>query len=331
MPRLRVGDVVEVLSAAEILATIDDNAELEALPFMPEMLKYCGKRMVVHKAAHKLCDTTSGKGGLRWLNNAVHLKGARCDGAAHGGCQTGCSLYWKEAWLRHVEPGEGLPQSVPAAPGPDPGVSRLYKATRKEPFPDGSERYSCQATEILRAAPSRIRAFHLDQYIADIRSGNASLLEVLRTLLVHVFNVYQGWSARHLPRWLLIGEGLAWGFVKGRAAGKTPTGRLDLRVGEVVRIKSKDEITRTLNANRLNRGLGFEEEMARFCGRTARVSGRVERCLDEKTGKMLTMKNPCIVLEGIVCEGVYKGNCPREYVSFWREIWLDRIGPEARP
>jgi hypothetical protein len=100
---------------------------------------------------------------------------------------------------------------------------------------------------------------------------------------------------------------------------------LDLQVGEVVRIKSKHEIASTLSAKRLNRGLGFEEEQARDCGKTARVSLRVDRCIDEKTGKMLTMKNPCIVLEGIVCRGVYHGNCPRQYVPFWREAWLERV------
>ena len=98
-----------------------------------------------------------------------------------------------------------------------------------------------------------------------------------------------------------------------------------MQVGEVVRIRSKDEIASTLGAKRLNRGLGFEEEQARYCGKTARVSLRVERCIDEKTGKMLTMKNPCIVLEGIVCRGVYHGNCPRQYVPFWREAWLERV------
>ena len=44
--------------------------------------------------------------------------------------------------------------------------------------------------------------------------------------------------------------------------------------GEVVRIKSKEEIARTLDANKLNRGMGFEEEMPRFCGRTAKVLRR---------------------------------------------------------
>ena len=66
----------------------------------------------------------------------------------------------------------------------------------------------------------------------------------------------------------------------------------------MVRIKTKEQIEATLNEDRLNRGMGFEEEMARYCGRTARVQARVTKCLDEKTGRMLTMKNPCIVLGG---------------------------------
>jgi hypothetical protein len=44
---------------------------------------------------------------------------------------------------------------------------------------------------------------------------------------------------------------------------------------------------------------------------------------------MLTMKNPCIILEDIVCEGAYTVNCPREYVCWWREIWLERVEPGA--
>jgi hypothetical protein len=35
---LKVGDVVEVRSAAEILATLDENGALDSMPFMPEML-----------------------------------------------------------------------------------------------------------------------------------------------------------------------------------------------------------------------------------------------------------------------------------------------------
>ena len=34
---LRAGQVVEVLSEEEILATLDENGEYENMPFMPEM------------------------------------------------------------------------------------------------------------------------------------------------------------------------------------------------------------------------------------------------------------------------------------------------------
>jgi len=73
---LRVGDLVEVRSVEEILATLDGKGELENLPFMPEMVRFCGQRMTVHKVAHKLCDTIS-RSGIRKMENSVHLAGAR--------------------------------------------------------------------------------------------------------------------------------------------------------------------------------------------------------------------------------------------------------------
>jgi len=111
--------------------------------------------------------------------------------------------------------------------------------------------------------------------------------------------------------------------------GKTPTVETGLQPGDLVRIKSREEIEATINADSLNRGLGIEAEMARFCGRTARVARRIHHILDEHTGKMLHMKSPCIVLEGVVCEGAFSAACPRAITSYWREIWLEKI--EAAP
>lgn len=329
---LRVGDVVEVRGAAEILATLDERGELDGLPFMPEMLRFCGQRLVVHKVAHKLCDTIE-RSGLRRMDGAVHLAGARCDGAAHGGCQTACSLYWKEEWLRRVDPGDALRNG--AAPSAEEAAREeqarrrleelLAANTRRPPGPDGEVRYRCQATELLRAAPERLPFRDLRQYVWDVRTGNADVLATLRGILIGLFNRFQHLSSRVLPPWLRIKGGLRWGFVKGTAAGPTPTAHLGLKPGELVRVKPKEEILPTLNKDLLNRGLGFEEEMARYCGQVARVAARVERCIDERTGRMLRMKNPCIVLEGVVCAGVYNLNCPREFVPFWREIWLERV------
>ena len=55
------------------------------------------------------------------------------------------------------------------------------------------------------------------------------------------------------------------------------------------------------------------------------VARRVTRIIDERTGKILTMKSPCIVLEGIVCEGAYNVSCPQAIPPYWQEIWLERI------
>src|SRR5262249_17957767 len=81
------------------------------LPFMPEMLRYCGKTMRVGKRAHKTCDPALGIGG-RKMESTVHLENIRCDGSAHDGCEAGCLIFWKEAWLRRVESG---PATQPSA------------------------------------------------------------------------------------------------------------------------------------------------------------------------------------------------------------------------
>jgi hypothetical protein len=326
---LRVGDLVEVRGEAEILATLDAKGELDELPFMPEMLTYCGQRMRVAKGAHKVCDNIA-RTGLHRMERAVHLTGARCDGSGHGGCQNACQLFWKEAWLRRLDPDEPtdeLPIQVPSGRALLPLV---VAAATKTPDPAGAVRYSCQATEMSRAAPTALPVRDLGQYVQDVRSGNAGVAATLRSFLVVLFNRLQALSTRVLPRPLRFRDGARWGFLRGQVrSGRTPTGELDLRPGELVRIKSKAEIEATLNGDLLNRGMGFDPEMSRFCGRTARVQRRVDRVIEETTGRMLTMKYPCIVLDGVVCEGVFSGSCPRAFVSFWREIWLERIEEPA--
>ena len=49
--RLRAGQWVEVRAKAEILGTLDERGRLDGLPFMPQMLGYCGQRFKVYKRA----------------------------------------------------------------------------------------------------------------------------------------------------------------------------------------------------------------------------------------------------------------------------------------
>ena len=157
---LRPGELVEVRSEGEILRTLDSSGMLESLPFMPEMLKFCGKQFRVYKRADKACDTIERK-TIRRMHNAVHLAELRCDGAAHGGCQAGCLMYWKEAWLKRVgesPDGQAAATSTAAERGGDSVATTetLVQATRAGVTESGDERWTCQATELLRAAPSRI-------------------------------------------------------------------------------------------------------------------------------------------------------------------------------
>ena len=58
-----------------------------------------------------------------------------------------------------------------------------------------------------------------------------------------------------------------------------------------------------------------------------RVRARVERIIDERTGKMILFPRDCIILDGVICRAQYSERrlfCPRSLYPYWREIWLRR-------
>jgi hypothetical protein len=336
--RLRAGDFVEVRSAAEILATLDGSAALDGLPFMPEMLAYCGRRFRVDKRADKTCDTIHYEGSRR-MRDTVHLEGMRCDGSAHGGCQALCPMYWKEAWLKRVDErasqtdddaGAGGVESVAGA-----GVQMLTEATRREPDHEtGEVRYRCQATDLLLASEP-MRWWDFRQYVRDVWSGNVVVWDVVRVASFYLFRrlIHARWfrgygvAMKAYNRFQARRGGRPYPVTHG-SLKKTPRATLDLVPGELVRIKSQDEILRTVDRRGRNRGLSFDPEMTRYCGSTHRVLSRVERIIEEKSGRMVTMSNDCIVLEGAVCRAECSHRrllCPRALYPFWREIWLERV------
>jgi hypothetical protein len=76
---VRGGELVEVRSEEEILATLDVSGELDLLPFMPETLQRYDKRFTVYKVAHNLCDTMT-RTGMRRMRDAVHQRGCVATG-----------------------------------------------------------------------------------------------------------------------------------------------------------------------------------------------------------------------------------------------------------
>jgi hypothetical protein len=339
--KLLPGDLVEVRPPAEILATLDEGGELDAVTFMPEMLRYVGRRFTVSKRVEKICDLVTGSGGSRRMQDAVFLEDLRCDGGAHGACQAACRIYWKEAWLRRVDDPAGAlaaPATAasaafsaataqgPAASGPAAFVSlEALARSAIRPRPEdvdrqGDDFYRCQATEAARAT-TPLRTREPGQYVREMTSRNVGV-----------------------GRFLRVGVRAVWGSIGHRLGLKPPlpiklAGEarikpepLGLQPGDWVRVKSAAEIGLTLDAAGTTRGLAFTPEMLSSCGGTFQVKQRVNRIVDEATGRLLTFKNDCIMLEGSICTGDRvpgRWFCPRDGYPFWREAWLERVDPPA--
>jgi hypothetical protein len=188
----------------------------------------------------------------------------------------------------------------------------------------------CQATE-LREFTSHLYWWDFRQYFRDIRSRNLSrrisdsksetalevvlsFLEVIRSLIISGFNKLQE-----------IRDGVRYPRIEGSLDDATPTVQLNLQPREVVQVRPKEEILATLDRNNRNRGLLFDSEMVRYCGGTFRVLKRVNQIVDERTGKVMKMKSPCIILEGVACVSEYHRLCPRAIYHYWREAWLQRL------
>jgi hypothetical protein len=341
--KLSPGDWVEIRSKEEILATLDKRGLLDGMPFMPQMFQYCGRRYQVFKRAHKTCDTVNQTGG-RWVKDSLHLN-LRCDGAAYGGCQAACLLFWKEAWVKSVKGGiEGQPgpdaSPIVAPPKSSDGcterdVLRATRAPGQEDNPDPN--YTCQATELPKYT-SLAKYWDLRQYIEDFTSGNATFGQIFRGFIyANFYNLSRlGIGLGKPMRWFYVNfQKLYGGLPYPRWIGSIPAGKptpagevLNLQPGELVRVKSYKEILATVDTNNKNKGLYFDAEAVPYCGGTYRVHSRISKILDEKTGKMVKMKNESIVLENVYCRARYSDCrmfCPRAIYSYWREIWLERV------
>jgi hypothetical protein len=302
--RLRSGDVVEVLPCRQILETLDENGQLDNMPFMPEMIKYCGQRFIVSKRVNYVCVEGNGIGGL---NKTVTLQNVRCDGVHHGDCQKTCSIFWKEAWLKKCA-NDTKPVNGDAN---DPKEAILEKRLKTR---DGSTgEFICQSTR-LNPATSHIGSFSKMKYLMKvILSGNKGFIKSILDLSCFIrFKVSHRLSNTSCR------------FLKGTSL-KTPTISLDLQAGDWVEIKSPEEIAATIDQNGKNRGLAFTPEMHHFCGKRFKVKQRLEKMISEVSGHIVELTDT-VLLEDVTCQGVCKSfGCSRQAYHYWREIWLKKI------
>ena len=315
----RVGDVVEIRSLTEISRTLDSSGSLDALPFQTEMAKFCGQRARVFRCVDKIYDYGRTK-TLKRLRDSVLLVSLRCDGRAHDGCQAGCYLIWKTAWLKPIDPAhveERAERSLPE--GHSDVRNRTDWSSVADDFPnaikapDGNTAgYKCQFTE-LAAASTPMKSWDFRQDLRPLFSGNITLAAFCVAMLTRLFNRIQGMrgGSGFPPMTLSPGNHI-------------PSADFCLGTGDVIRVLSASEISKTLNQKGRNRGLWFDQDMLKHCGQRYTVLKRVDRIIDDATGQMISMKTPCIVLDGVECSGEFLRFCAQQDYPYWREAWLAR-------
>ena len=98
-----------------------------------------------------------------------------------------------------------------------------------------------------------------------------------------------------------------------------------LLVGDVVEVRSLEEIERTLDESGCLEGLPFMAEMAAFCGRTARVFRCVDKVYDYGRSKRLRRLRHVSLLAGLRCDGSAHGGCQASCYLMWNDRWLRRV------
>lgn len=310
----RPGDMVMVRPLAEIRSTLDEESSLDGLPFMPEMHRYCGRTFRVHRRVDKIYDMRH-KTGMRRLRGTVSLTAVRCTGDHHGGCQAGCQLLWKDAWLRRV------PSAAPAGVGVPSALRSSPDATTREP-----DSYVCQMTRLWEAT-SVMSRFDLRQDLRPLLSGNVQPGVYLIVMLTRLFNKVQ--QAR---------GGVDYPSLPGRPADQpvAATPPHEVVEGQVVQVGDRWQISRTLTNGR-NKGLWYDRDMVRYCGNTAVAKQRVTQLIHEGTGRMLKLKTSAWILDDLTATGEFHRLCPQNENILWREAWLrpsgasgDRAGSGGR-
>jgi len=301
MTKLNQGDLVTVRDFSEISRTLDKFGALDGLPFNPEMLKYCGQTFLVRRRVNKLIQEGVGA-SMRRIRDVVLLDGTTCDGKAHDDCQRACFPLWKTAWLKppddKIEGDQNQAQNVTEVFARDITLKLMTSKT-------------CQVTELMKAT-SPLPLWHPLRHYWDITSHTYSPKEYLSYILGRLYR-------KTLKK--ILGM-----VIKKKPAQKplVSVAGLDLQPGELVEVKSADEIRATLDDLGKTRGLFFMPGMWEYCGQRLRVLFRIDRMMSEKTGDIRNLKQT-VILDGVTCDGKAHSGCQRGCYVFWKDTWLRRI------
>ncbi|MFZ7131986.1 MAG: hypothetical protein ACOWWR_06470 [Eubacteriales bacterium] len=100
----------------------------------------------------------------------------------------------------------------------------------------------------------------------------------------------------------------------------------ELKPGELVKVRSIDDIETTLDKFRKTGGCTFQLKMYDHCDKEYKILKKVDYFFDEYKQKMCKCKD-IYILEGCYCEGkaAFLRPCSRNCFYFWKINWLEKL------
>ncbi len=137
-----------------------------------------------------------------------------------------------------------------------------------------------------------------------------------------------------VKKWLqrVYDASLRWqGITPLQIAARDFTTELPFAVGELVKVRSREEIVSTLDPSGELMNCAFLAPMDAYCGTEQLVLKPRQHFVDKRHHKSREVGG-AVLLEGVACHGTSELE-PCDHCCFlpWREEWLERISPEQTP
>ncbi len=98
-------------------------------------------------------------------------------------------------------------------------------------------------------------------------------------------------------------------------------------VGDVITVRSREEISRSLDSLRMCDGCLMMDQMWDFCEGKFNVLKKVINFFDEYKFKMYKSRAPLYILDGLICSGQgtsFGNRCDRSCYLLWHGSWLKK-------
>ena len=251
--------------------------------------------------------------------DTVYLEDLRCDGSGHGGCQAGCKLYWKEAWLRRVDDDSGAVNPSKESLANLEHLAQAGTRTVRELKGERSEVWRCQATE----------AFNASELLKTSESSTVLARTDERQFRSAPFHRPCGPRVRH-------GDCRPYRPAQSRcrceAQGSQSSARESRSIskpGDLVQVRSPTEIAATLDEGRPQPRAFIST--ARCFPIAAGPSVLRTGCDKSSTTRPVACSKSPRTASSSMASSVRASEhpgrwfCPRQIYAYWREAWLRRV------